>query len=313
MLHRLSVIVLTCCFVIASSGTVTAQSRLRNKASLDSEGSPFAKTNLHVWAFEEYDAVKRTPLERAQLLKELGITKAGYICRNAERVAEFEEYVQAYQQEGIELVAVWTPVHTEKPLEEPQIKVFLDVVDRHNLHLQWWLTLEEDFDALPEKSRIDHAVARLRPLAIEANKRECRLVVYGHGGTRWFTQCENEIAIVEKLKAAMPETSLGIVYNFHQSHAQMDRLKSVFPRLAPHLVALNLNGMHSDGPRIETIGKGDREKAMIETVAKSGWRGPVGIIHHQRTEDAKTNLQTNLNGLQTILKEIGDVEALSTY
>ena len=71
----------------------------------------------------------------------------------------------------------------------------------------------------------------------------------------------------------MTEATLGIVYNFHQSHAQMDRLKTVFPRLKPHLVALNLNGMRASGPRIETLGRGEREQEMIQTIIESGWRG----------------------------------------
>ena len=315
ILHRRSLIVLfsSSCLLAATSDIETAEQRAQDQDSVKLEASAFAKSNLHVWAYEEYDAVERTPQERARLLKELGITKAGYICRNAARVAEFEAYVEAYKSEGIELIAVWTPVHTEQPLEEPQIKVFLNVVDRHKLRIQWWLTLEEDFDELPAKSRVNRAVARLRPLAIEANRCECRLVIYGHGSNRWFTQCENQIAIVKRLKTTMPDAQLGIVYNFHQSHAQMDRLKSVFPQLKPHLVALNLNGMHSDGPRIATIGRGDREKEMIKIVFKSGWRGPVGIIDHQRAADAKTSLQKNLDGLQSILKEVGDVSALSTY
>ncbi|HBE67363.1 MAG TPA: hypothetical protein DDW52_04365 [Planctomycetaceae bacterium] len=312
MFKRLYPITLTVCFLTALPGTLAAQTPLPNQDSLPSTESPFAKSNLHVWAFEEYDAVERTAVERARLLKELGLTKAGYICRNPQRAAEFEEYLTAYKRAGIELIAVWTPVHTGTPLKEPQIKVFLDVVDRHKLRVQWWLTLEEDFDALAENIRIDHAVSRLRPLVIEANNRKCRLVVYGHGTTRWFTQCENQIAIVEKLQTTMPKASLGIVYNFHQSHAQMARFNSVFPRLSPHLVALNLNGMHSDGPRIETIGKGDGERDMIETVFKSRWQGPVGILHHQRTKDAGKTLRANLDGLQSVLKELGDVSALST-
>lgn len=299
------------CLSTASPDIALAEQPLGSAAA--GQASPFAKSNLHVWAFEEYDAVKRTPRERAQLLKELGITKAGYICRNAARVAEFEAYVEAYRDAGIELIAVWTPVHTKQPLEEPQIKVFLEVVDRHQLSIQWWLTLEEDFDALPAESRVGHAVTQLRPLVSEANKRQCRLVTYGHGGKRWFTQYENQIAIIEQLQGMMPDAELGIIYNFHQSHAQMDRMKSVFPRLQPYLVALNLNGMYSDGPRIETLGQGDHEKEMIRTVFESAWRGPVGIIHHQRKMDPKITLRNNLNGLHSILTEIGDTSAASTY
>lgn len=311
--NRLTLIVLCLSLQTAASNIAAAEAPRQDIKALLNGSSAFAKSNLHVWAYEEYDAVKRSPEERARLLKELGISKAGYICRNAARVAEFEAYARAYRKEGIELIAVWTPVNTENPLEEPQISVFLDVVDRLKLRLQWWLTLEEKFNDLPAASRVERAVARLRPLAMEANKRGCRLVIYGHGRTRWFTQSENQIAILERLKEAMPAAQLGIVYNFHQSHGQMDRLEKVFPRLKPHLVAVNLNGMHSSGPQIATLGKGDREKEMIDIIFKSGWRGPVGIIGHNRSADAKQTLQANLDGLRSILKEIGDEPGLATF
>ena len=313
MTNQLALIVLTLSLQTVASTIAAAEPQRQNMQASLNGSSAFAKSNLHVWAYEEYDAVKRTPEERARLLKELGITKVGYICRNAARVAEFEAYVQAYKKEGVELIAVWTPVNTENPLEEPQISVFLDVVDRQKLRVQWWLTLEEDFNDLPAASRVERAVARLRPLAVEANRRGCRLVTYGHGRTRWFTQCENQIAILERLKEAMPAAQLGIVYNFHQSHAQMDRLEQVFPQLQPHLVAVNLNGMHSSGPQIATLGNGDREREMIEVIFKSGWRGPVGIIGHNRSADVKQTLQANLDGLRSILKEIGDEPGLATY
>ena len=313
MTNPLALIVLTLSLQTVASNIAAAEPKRQNMKATLNGSSAFAKSNLHVWAYEEYDAVNRTAEERARLLKELGISKAGYICRNAARVAEFKAYVQAYKKEGIELIAVWTPVNTENPLEEPQISAFLDVVDRQKLRIQWWLTLEEDFNDLPAASRVERAVARLRPLVIEANRRGCRLVLYGHGRTKWFTQSENQIAILERLKEAMPAAQLGIVYNFHQSHAQMDRLEQVFPRLQPHLVAVNLNGMHSSGPQIATLGNGDREREMIEVIFKSGWRGPVGIIGHNRSADAKLTLQANLDGLRSILKEIGDEPGLATY
>ena len=39
---------------------------------------------------------------------------------------------------------------------------------------------------------------------------------------------------------AMP--NVGIVYNLHHGHDHVDRLKEVLPKLAPHLLAINLNG-----------------------------------------------------------------------
>jgi hypothetical protein len=275
--------------------------------------SAFVKQNLHVWAFEEYDPIKRSPDERALLIKQLGITKAGYICRNATRTAEFEAYVKAYQKHGIELVAVWTPLHTTAPLTEPQIRGMLDIVDRYRLNIQWWLTVEDDFDAMPETARLNHAINRIRPLIAQANRRGCRLVLYGHGADKWFTQYENQITILENLKQEFPSASLGIVYNFHQSHAQIDRLKTVMPRLKPHLAAVNLNGMRADGPKIITIGQGERERGMIEVIHRSGWRGPVGIIAHDRKTDAGLKLQANIDGLRSILKDIGARSGWATY
>lgn len=276
-------------------------------------GQTFAKSNLHVWAYEEYDAVDRTPEDHAQALVDLGINKAGFISRNEKRVSEFEAYLNAYREAGIELVAVWTPIHSDAPLEEVQIRRFFEIVDRYDLNIQWWLTLEQDFDAMPEADRVEDALARLRPLVGEANRRNCRLVLYGHGPDRWFTQAENEIELVERLKSEMPSADLGIVYNFHQSRSQMGRLQSVMPRLQPHLVALNLNGMHTDGPKIARIGHGDREQEMIDIVSKSGWQGPTGIIAHDPNEDAQAVLQVNLDGLKSILEELGYQDVAATY
>lgn len=277
------------------------------------EVSTFAKSNLHVWAYEEYDAIDRTPEERAQVLVDLGITKAAYICRNEERVGEFEAYLNAYRDAGIELVGVWTPIHSDRPMEEVQVKQFFEVVDKYQLNIQWWMTLEQNYDAMPEDSRVEDALARLRPLVKEANSRNCPLVLYGHGRNRWFTQAENLIEILDRLKAEMPEAELGIIYNFHQSHAQMDRLETVFPRLQPYLTALNLNGMHSDGPPIARIGQGENEQKMIEIISNSGWHGPTGIIAHDRNQDAAVTFQENLDGLKGILETIGDSVGAATF
>ena len=303
----------SCLALLTSGRELTAANSSVGMSAARGVASPFAKHNLHAWAYEEYDAIKRTPDERAQVLQDLGITKAGYICRNAARVAEFEAYVKAYQKAGIELISVWTPVNTERPLEEIQIRTFLEVADRHKLKLQWWLTLEEDFDKLPEGERMERAVAQLRPLVAEANKRGMKLVIYGHGADEWFTQAENEIAIAERLKAEMPSADIGIVYSFHQAFAQMDRFKEVFPRLKPHLAALNLNGNSPKGRPGVQIGNGDREQGMIKVVKDSGWHGPVGVLSHVRTTDAKVNLHANLYGLRDVLKQIGDEAGAASY
>ena len=49
---------------------------------------------------------------------------------------------------------------------------------------------------------------------------------------------------------------------------------------------------------------------MIED---SGYCGPLGILDHRMETDAEESLRQNLVGLQTLLEERGDEEALKTY
>jgi sugar phosphate isomerase/epimerase len=274
--------------------------------------SAFAKSNLHAWAFEEYDPSPRTPSERAQLLKTLGLTRAGYVGRNVSRMKEFDAYVEAYRQHAIELVAVWTPVNTEAPLEEPHIRMFLEAVARHKIRPQWWITLEL-FTKVTDDRGVDRAVTLLRPLIAEATRHGLRVGVYGHGRDSWFTQPENEIAIVERLATSSGKPPVGIAYNFHHAHSQLDRFAAVYPKMAPHLIAVNLNGMKPEGPMILPINEGTHEQEMIAIIHRSGFRGPVGVLHHQRTTDPAVVLRKNIDGLRDILKRIGDVAAASTY
>ncbi len=274
--------------------------------------SAFAKNNLHAWAFEEYDAIQRTPAERARLLTSLGFTRAGYVGRNVERMKEFDAYVTAYREQQIQLIAVWTPVNTAAPLEEPHIRSFLDGVDRHRIRPQWWVTLEQ-WDRVPEDQRLAGAVATLRPLQAEASRRGLELAIYGHGRDAWFTQPEHLIAIAEQFRSPGQGQPVGIVYNFHHAHSHLDRFAEVFPKLLPHLVAVNLNGMKADGPMILPIGEGDREQDMIGIIHRAGYRGPVGLLHHQRTLDAAVGFRKNMSGLRGILAAVGDAAGAATY
>jgi sugar phosphate isomerase/epimerase len=295
--------VLTMALVI---GVGTSRARQRAEPA-----SPFAKDNLHAWAFEEYDAVSRTPAERAQALGRLGVKKAGYIGRNVERMNEFGAYVAAYRAAGIELVAVWTPVNSDAPLQEPHIRMLLDEVTRQKLRVQWWVTLEQ-FKEAPDDAGLAKAIGIVRTLMAEANTRGLRLALYGHGRDAWFTQPESQLTILDRAGASDAGRP-GLVYNFHHAHGQLDRFAQVFPRMLPHLWAVHLNGMKAEGPMILPVGEGDREQEMIRVIAKSGYRGLVGLLHHQRTVDAEKGLARNIDGLRRILLALGESAAAATY
>ena len=55
-------------------------------------------------------------------------------------------------------------------------------------------------------------------------------------------------------------------------------------------------------PKILALGRGQHEVAMIATIRKSGYSGPIGILDHRNDTDAEIALKENLEGLKKILK-----------
>jgi len=71
--------------------------------------------------------------------------------------------------------------------------------------------------------------------------------------------------------------------------------------------------MKTEGPMILPLGQGDQELAMLKTLKLSGYNGPIGILGHVETADAKVILEGNLKGLKSLLESMGDKAALATY
>ena len=54
-------------------------------------------------------------------------------------------------------------------------------------------------------------------------------------------------------------------------------------------------------PKILSLGRGQHEAAMIATIHKSGYTGPVGILDHRNDTDTEIALKENLERLEEIL------------
>ena len=256
--------------------------------------SLFARSNLVAWCLVPFDAKKRGPEERAQMLERLGIHRFAYDWR-AEHIPTFEQEIDACRKHNIEIVAWWFPTTLDKDAQ-----TILSVLKRKNLKPQLWVMGSGEPTKSPEEQqkRIEAEVARLRPIANAAAAIGCKVGLYNHGG--WFGEPENQLAIIKALNAP----NVGIVYNFHHGHDHIDRFSELMGKMAPHLYCININGMLKNGERsgkkILTIGEGDEELAMLKTIQKSGWRGPIGIIDHLPETDSEETLRLNLNGLNKL-------------
>lgn len=267
----------------------------------------FAKNNLIAWCIVPFDAAHRGPVERAQMLKRLGITRLAYDWRDKD-IPTFDKEVDALKKYGIKLQSVWLTSGPD-PASENGVHAVLDLLKRRNLKTEIWYMYRPPagFDALPQDEKVAQATKAVKYLAVEAQKLHCKVGIYNHGG--WYGEPENELAILQAV--GMP--NVGLVYNFSHGQAQIDRFPAFFPKILPHLLAVNIDGMKKEGPRIITVGEGTSELDMLKLVRSSGFKGPIGILNESTERDAEVGLAGNMAGLQKMLRAMGDEAALKTY
>ena len=249
----------------------------------------FAKDQLVAWCIVPFDAAKRGPAARAEMLKRLGLKRVAYDWR-AQHVKEFEEEILQYKKHGLEFFAFWS-VHDEA----------FALFNKYKLHPQIWRTVPSP-KAASQEARVAAAANALLPLAEQAKKLGCKLGLYNHGG--WGGEPANLVTVCKYLHKHHDAKHVGIVYNLHHGHGHIADFKESLKLMQPYLHCLNLNGMNEGAkPKILSLGKGQHEAAMISTIRKSGYAGPIGILDHRNDTDSEIALKENLEGLQNILQK----------
>lgn len=252
----------------------------------------YDKANLVAWCIVPFDAKMRGPEDRAEMMKRLGIQRFAYDWR-AEHIPTFDQELDALQKRGISLDAFWTPCGME-PEKEAHLTAIFDFLRRRKVKTQLWV-LTNPGDQGTQQEKVARAARPLSWMADRAGELGCSVALYNHGG--WFGEPENQIEIIQ----AIGKMNVGIVYNFHHGHPHIDRFSTMFPKMQPHLIALNINGMNRSGnPKILGVGKGEVDLELLTFVAKSGWSGPLGILGHRAELDAEVALKENLDGLDLL-------------
>jgi sugar phosphate isomerase/epimerase len=254
----------------------------------------FAQDNLVAWCIVPFDAKKRGPAERVEMLQKLGFKKYAYDWR-AEHLPSFDEEVALLKKAKIELTAVWFPANLGD-----DAKKLLAVIKKHGVKPQLWVTMGEPAGA-DKAAKVEAAASVLKPIAEEAAKLGCSVALYNHGG--WFGEPENQVAIIEALRLK----NVGIVYNQHHGHDHFDRFPDLLKLMKPHLLALNLNGSvkggEKVGKKIMPLGTGQYDVKLLRAVRDSGYTGPLGILGHTQ-DDAADRLADNLDGLRWLLPQL---------
>ena len=261
--------------------------------------SIFSMDNLVAWCIIPYDNQNRTPQERAVMLNELGFTKMAYDWRN-EHLPMLPEEIHTLREHNIDLTSVW--IWVDQRASDgflPEHDFIFETLENEEVSTRIWIGIHENFyEDFPDDEKVQHVAEMVKRIYERAQSSGSSVSLYNHQG--WLGIPENQVLVIE----ATGIDDIGIVFNFHHGHAEIDRFEEALDIMMPWLETVNLNGMEKDGAHILDIGKGDYEKAMIETLIESGFSGNIGIIGHTDGEDVRMVLERNLKGLHEILGEI---------
>lgn len=284
------------CLIVVISAALAVQVRANERTK---DESIFARDNLVAWCIVPFDAKKRGPAERAEMVERLGITRVAYDWRE-EHASTFEQEILEYKKRGIEYFAFWAWHDDMAPL-----------IRKHGIRPQIWITAPSP-TAESQEDKIAAAANEVLPLVEKARELGLKFGLYNHGG--WGGEPANLVAVCERLRTEHDAEHVGIVYNFHHGHDHIVGFAASLDQMKPYLLCLNLNGMNDGAqPKILPVGSGQHETAMMQTILDSGYDGPVGIIGHRDELDAEEALRLNLDGLKKVLGDLGDTAALETY
>ena len=255
--------------------------------------------NLVAWCIVPFDTQKRTPQERVAMLQKLGFKHYAYDWR-AEHIPQFDLEMECIKKAGIKLDGFWFPGKLDK-----DARTILDLLKRHGIKTQLWIVEDVNPASGDElEKKISTAITDLKAIALEADKIGCTVALYNHNG--WFGEPENQLEIIKRLGQANVNNA-GIVYNLHHGHQHLSRLPEVLQKIMPHLLALNINGMETDGDKngkmVLPVGEGSHDLEVLKQIVDSGYKGPIGILGHVN-EDVEKTLRKNLEGLERLVRDL---------
>lgn len=246
------------------------------------------------------------------MLQRVGIGALAYDWRD-EHIPTFDAELSELRDHGVEMTAFWLSggyVTSEQGAwADPHLRAALEFVERNDLKIEMWkMLVGDDLQGIADMdARYDAAAAQVEVLAKLFNQRGCKYGLYNHGS--WGGEPQTMVEVVKRVEA----NDVGIVYNFFHGHDQLDLIPEAFAAMLPHLMCVNLNGMNPQGPKILPLGSGVRDRQILQMIADSDYGGPIGLIDHRPEIDAEISLRENLAGMQAVLQDIGDEDALATY
>jgi hypothetical protein len=261
----------------------------------------FSEKNLVAWCIVPFDSQNRNPQQRIEMLKRLNFSQYAYDWRH-QHLASFPEEIKLAKKNKVKIAAVWMWIdkNTDAPGKlSDDNETLLSMIKEGGLKTQLWVGFNHNFyEYDDDETKVSKGVEMLTYLRERTKGFVSGLGLYNHGD--WFGEPGNQIKILE----TMNSKGIGLIYNFHHGHAQIEAFPALLEKMIPWLWTVNINGMKKEGPKILTVGEGDSEFEMLSALRKSSFKGTIGILGHIETEDVEKVLRRNLDGLRKAERQL---------
>ncbi len=228
----------------------------------------WSRENQYAWSVIPFDGVRRTPEQRAEMFRRLGLDKYAYSWREA-HVPTFEQEIAAMKKHGIEIIA-WNFLSVE--IDDPAAKAALAAFRRQGVHPQLWVMQSPSNRPRTHQDWLKYVAPEARVPATQAE------VDALPAAERARVVAELQKARLRYRQASLPRTPEQLR---EKIAAEVVRIKRIVEVAAEYGCTVALY------PHNSWFGVPDNLVAIIEQLRAEGVAG-VGMVynfHHARDED----------------------------
>lgn len=238
-----------------------------------------------------HDLKKRSFLEQADMLKELGYEGVGHIWLD-----QVDERIKTLDAAGLKLfqITMTVTLAEDKAPYDARFKDVLALVKGRQT--QFCLLVG---GAKPSDASADpRGVAVIREMSDLARDSGAQLLLYPHVGD-WIERIEDSVRVAQKVD----RPNVGSMFNLCH-WLRVDQQRDYAPLLKqamPRLWAVSINGAdeHDDKPGwehyIQPLDKGDFDVGrFLKTLKELGYRGPIGLQCYGIGGDTREHLARSM-------------------
>ena len=242
---------------------------------------------------DTHDARKRGLAEQARMLAELGYEGAGHLW--LENVAE---RIRTLEAERLRLFQIYSRLDISLAAKEPydpRLAEVLPLLEGRETTLAFLTGGGKPSD----ESGDARAVEIVGKVADMAARYRVRVVLYPHVKD-WTERVEDTVRVARK--SGRP--NVGVMFNLchWMKTGDESKLGALLASAMPHLWAVSINGSDSvaevkagSGNWIQPLDQGSYDIAgFLRTLARAGYRGPVGLQCYGIPGDARDHLARSI-------------------